>query len=301
MSGKVKMRCARCGKGFKSSGAKQTLCPDCMLKERHARAIAKTTLPQVVPSVAVQAPPRIVGPGAALLGAEPTEVVPPERPASGFAGRHATPGQHQGDVPTRAGAAAIHEQHSPTTTPTAPATHGKEHRPPRSAQQPPKTPKPPRTPPAPFVLTDELRATVEARYLELAQPIEFDGIRTRIAQELGIPRAAVKRAVLELRQRMQLPSWWELQSYAGDERDLERVRSAYVALLPIPPVGVHRDIAVQLRLDPGVVYQAIRRIRAELRLPQYNPPEMHGGEQPTPAQGGAAAYAGTPATGQQGE
>jgi hypothetical protein len=49
-------------------------------------------------------------------------------------------------------------------------------------------------------------------------------------------------------------------------------------LLPVPPVGVHKEIAERLGLDATNVYQAIRRIRAEMRLPQYNPPELHAAE-----------------------
>jgi hypothetical protein len=125
-------------------------------------------------------------------------------------------------------------------------------------------------------MTDELRSTIEARYLELAQPIEFDGIRTRIATELSVPKSHVKQVVAALRSRMQLPSWWELQSYSGAETDLERIRMAYLPHLPVPDVGIHKTLADDLQLDPRTVYQGIRRIRAEMRLPQYNAPEMHG-------------------------
>jgi hypothetical protein len=129
--------------------------------------------------------------------------------------------------------------------------------------------------PATFILTEELKDSIEIRYQELAQPVEFDGIRTQIAAELGIPKAVVKRIVAELRKRLQLPSWWELQSYTGSANDLERIRAAYLPYLPVPDVGVHKHLATQLGLDSGIVYQGIRRIRAEMRLPQYNSPEAH--------------------------
>lgn len=134
-----------------------------------------------------------------------------------------------------------------------------------------------------------MRARVESRYLELASPVEFDGIRTQIAGELGVPKTAVKRAVSELRKRMQLPSWWELQAYSGSPEDLDRIRVAYVPLLPVPPIGVHRQIATELGLEPIQVYQGIRRIRAEMRLPQFNPLEAHQTEQPVNVPGAPAS------------
>jgi DNA-binding MarR family transcriptional regulator len=121
-------------------------------------------------------------------------------------------------------------------------------------------------------------AQVENRYLELASPAEFDGIRTQIAQELSIPKTAVKKIIKELRDRQHIPSWWEVQVYKGSDEELASIKAVYEPLLPIPPVGVHKQIAEQLSLKPGIVYQAIKAIRQELKLPQYNDPEVHGEE-----------------------
>lgn len=149
-------------------------------------------------------------------------------------------------------------------------------------QKPPKPPAPPRPkkektpPPAPFVPTPEQVTQVESRYLELATPTEFDGIRTQISKELSIPKTAVKKIIKELRDRQDIPSWWELQTYKGSEEELAKIKEVYEPLLPVPPVGVHKQLAEQLSLKPGVVYQAIKVIRQEMKLPQYNDPTLHG-------------------------
>ncbi len=145
--------------------------------------------------------------------------------------------------------------------------------------KPTTPPKPKREkipPPPPFVPTAEQVAQVEARYLELATPGEFDGIRTQIAKELGIPKKAVKKIVKELRERQGIPSWWETQTYKGDSEELEKIKAAYEPYLPVPPVGVHKKIAEDLSLKPGIVYQAIKAIRLEMNLPPYNDPTLHG-------------------------
>jgi hypothetical protein len=133
-------------------------------------------------------------------------------------------------------------------------------------------------PPEPFKPTPEQIAQVETRYKELAVPSEFDGIRSQIAQELSIPKKAVKQIVKNLRERESLPSWWETQTYKGDNEEKEKIQLAYKPYLPIPPVGVHRKIADELDLKPGIVYQAIKTIRAEMNLPPYNDPELHASE-----------------------
>jgi hypothetical protein len=122
-------------------------------------------------------------------------------------------------------------------------------------------------------LTHELRLRIEARYLELANPVEFDGIRTRIAAELSVPKPVVRAVVHEVRRRRAMPSWWEAQSFSGSSADLERIKAAYAPYLPLPPVGIHREIAESLGLEPRTVYRGIRKIRVQMGLPQYNAPE----------------------------
>jgi hypothetical protein len=146
------------------------------------------------------------------------------------------------------------------------------------ASKPAQPPKPKREkipPPPPFVPTPEQVTQVENRYLELAQPTEFDGIRTQIAQELAIPKTAIKKIIKDLRDRQDIPSWWELQTYKGSEEELARIKVAYEPFLPVPAVGIHKKIAEELNLKPGDVYQAIKAIRQELNLPQYNDPSFH--------------------------
>jgi hypothetical protein len=138
-------------------------------------------------------------------------------------------------------------------------------------------------PPEPFTPTPEQVTQVEERYLELAAPGEFDGIRTQIANELSIPKKAVKKIVKELRERQHIPSWWESQTYKGSAEELEKIKEHYLPLLPLPLIGAHKRIADQLEMKAGNVYQAIKVIRLEMNLPQYNDPALHAGEQ-KPAQ-----------------
>jgi len=82
--------------------------------------------------------------------------------------------------------------------------------------------------------------------------------------------------VKELRDRQGIPSWWELQTYKGDAEELEKIRALYEPYLPLPDIGVHKKIADELGIKPGEVYQAIKLIRQEMGLPQYNDPTLHG-------------------------
>lgn len=310
---KDKMRCARCGKTFKPARSSQTLCDQCEKQERAARAAARTSAsattarPTSIPPQAV----KIVGPAASLLDPTApasastslaTNAPPPDTGLYGAAAireeqrreqqrreqqrreeeraRDEQRARERAQRLAEARQASQHDQERHDRAPQASANGSRRGVKPAAGQRPtpaPRATKAPRAPMPHAELTDEVRAKIEARYLELAQPIEFDGIRTRIAAELSVPKSHVKRAVADLRARMQLPSWWELQSYSGAETDLERIRMAYLPHLPVPAVGIHKTLAEELNLDPRTIYQGIRRIRAEMRLPQYNAPELHGG------------------------
>ncbi|GLV57260.1 hypothetical protein KDH_40960 [Dictyobacter sp. S3.2.2.5] len=144
--------------------------------------------------------------------------------------------------------------------------------------KPAAAPKPKREktpPPEPFKPTLEQITQVEERYIALAQPSEFDGIRTQIAKEFSIPKKAVKKIIKDLRDRQNIPSWWEIQTYKGSQEELDRIKAIYEPYLPVPPVGVHKKISDELELKPGTVYQAIKAIRTEMNLPQYNDPKFH--------------------------
>lgn len=116
---------------------------------------------------------------------------------------------------------------------------------------------------------------MEERYVELAQPAEFDGIRTQIAQELQIPKKAVKKIIKDFRVQIHVPSWWEIQTYKGSNEELSQIKEVYEPYLPVPAIGIHKIIAEKLSIKPSVAYQAIKTIRQELNLPQYNDPSLH--------------------------
>ncbi|HEU4782051.1 MAG TPA: hypothetical protein VFS83_01795, partial [Ktedonobacterales bacterium] len=210
-----KMRCAQCGKRFKQTNKKQVLCADCLAKERLAKKNAPA-LAQSGSGAATRPGAATAAPAITIVQATP----PPEEALFGAQARNAE--RHSAREPQRPPQPQVA---LPTTATTPPAAK------PLPPQQPLKKPAPPEKrarpshpAPKPYELTDETRAAIEQRYLELSHPVEFDGIRTRIADELKAPKPVVKQVVRELRARRQLPSWWELQAYKGSDETLDRIR-----------------------------------------------------------------------------
>ena len=314
---KVKLRCTTCGKWFQSANAKEVTCPDCVQKARREKMAAKTTPPANTTS-AMNASTRAVPPPPKPKAAEgprwfekvedvkigqpdqppPKPKIPPSpaprdsRGQGGYRDRDERgPGSYRpggpgtlepGYRPRQPMEGGFPRGPRPGTPGEARPGMKRDKKPPKAkTPKPPTPPKPKREkipPPQPFVPTPEQVAQIETRYLELAQPTEFDGIRTQISKELSIPKKAVKKVVKELRARNNIPSWWETQEYKGDSEELAKIKAAYEPYLPVPPVGVHKTIADALELKAGTVYQAIKAIRQELNLPQYNDPALHAEE-----------------------
>lgn len=255
MSNKVKMKCAVCHKTFNSNKASQLLCDNCERAKRRKELAAPTKATTPITTAKSAGKPTWLAQSTVRDESTPfTTEIPPELRRPDRPPRPASSAK-----PTPAG--------KPNRAPQAKATEPKPPRPPR----PPRVPKPP-TPP--FIPTSEQIALVEQRYRELAQP-EFDGIRTQISQELSIPKRAVKEIVAALRAREHLPSWWEAQGFAGAPEDLERIRVAYEPHLPVPPLGIHKEIAKALDLPPTQVYHGIAEIRRNLGLAIFNDPSNH--------------------------
>ncbi len=314
---KIKIRCSQCGKSFKSTNARQLVCPECEAKARRERAAkakgaqapssVPTPAPRSVPSARPArpaAPPSQpkrhwldAQPDVKIAAPEPPEPTrpprldiserrPPAQSSTSSAAAAAEKVRAQPAAPGQvrqpghafqpgAGPAALAQDPKARKPDQQKKSEGERPKASKRAVTVPKPKREPRPPTPPFTPTPEQVAAIEQRYLELAQPGEFDGIRTQISKELGIPKMAVKKVVRALRERQDIPSWWDLQAYHGSPEDLERIRASYVPFLPIPPVGIHKQIAAQLGLPAGTIYQAIKVIRAEMNLPQYNPPEVH--------------------------
>jgi hypothetical protein len=260
---KLKVKCASCGKAFAPSNMKQTLCPDCEKAQRAARAQRRAEA--AAPTQAQQpSAPLIQGPGASVLRPDTAQIeaaaVAPASPAAAEIPPAHEPSETAHEQPQQPMARA----HPPATKRAGRNDAHGQHK-----------AKTQRVEPAPFTLTDELRQRIETRYLELANPAEFDGIRTQIAAELGIPKPVVRTVVREVRRRRGMLSWWEAQGFSGSSGDLERIKAAYTPYLPLPPVGIHREIAESLGLEPRAVYRGIHKIRAHMGLPQYNALEEH--------------------------
>lgn len=256
----LRVRCASCGKWFKPPKATVIRCPDC------TRAAQKQRLTQ-------EAAPRVAPARPAFV----IERLTPEEMAEQRERERAEAQARRAVERARPPAAQVQPAPPAGTVTGRPLPQPHADRPrrpgrPETVAAPLPAPKqPPRPPEPPFSPTPEQVAAIEQRYLELAQPHEYDGIRHTIAAEMGIPLRVVREVVHSLRQRKRLRISRPPFDHTFTDEELARVRERYLPALPLPPIGIHKQIAAELGMTHTRAFHAIALIRQELGLPQYNP------------------------------
>jgi hypothetical protein len=280
---KLKVRCSVCGKSFKTPSAKKTVCPACDAEAKRAKhqhvPPAEQRPVDMVSTVDVRAVLRAGQENRGEFAAYKAPAPAVEAPA---------------DPAARQGAAKPAGRQGRAAHPERPARPAPGPRPARPAREPK-----PRVLQKPFEPSQEQIEAIRHRYLELAHP-EFDGIRHAIATELGIPLRVVKQKVKELREEKTIASWWESGQMLPTPEQIELVRASYLPHLPEPAVGIHKEIAKELKLANTSVYLAIGQIRRDMNLPRYNArPELADHEAPTPQEPveGELAHVGAPDVG----
>jgi hypothetical protein len=74
-----------------------------------------------------------------------------------------------------------------------------------------------------------------------------------------------------VRQKLMLPKLpFPKRKLAVTPDQMTAIKSLYTPLLPLPPIGCHKIIAAQLRIDEWRVHVAIKLIRAQMGLDRWN-------------------------------
>lgn len=92
-----------------------------------------------------------------------------------------------------------------------------------------------------------------------------------ISQKVGIESRKVLFAINLIRQKLMLPKIsFPKRKLALTPEQLIAIKTLYEPLLPLPPIGCHKIISAQLRIDEWRVYVGIGLVRKELGLEKWN-------------------------------
>ena len=92
-----------------------------------------------------------------------------------------------------------------------------------------------------------------------------------IAAHIGLEPQKVFFGINLVRQKMMLPKLpFPKRKLAISPDQLMAIKSLYEPLLPLPPIGCHKIIAAQLKMDEWRVHVGIKLVRAQMGLERWN-------------------------------
>jgi hypothetical protein len=92
-----------------------------------------------------------------------------------------------------------------------------------------------------------------------------------IGAKIGVEPQKVFFGINLVRQKMMLPKLpFPKRKLAISPDQMMAIKALYEPLLPLPPIGCHKIIAAQLKMDEWRVHVGIKLIRAQMGLDRWN-------------------------------
>ena len=121
-----------------------------------------------------------------------------------------------------------------------------------------------------LLVSKEQLEQIEILYKK-ALPLPNPDIHEIIGQAIGLEPRKVFFGINLVRQKLMLPKLpFPKRKLAVSPDQLFAIKNLYEPLLPLPPIGCHKIIAAQLRMDEWRVHVGIGLIRKQMGLDRWN-------------------------------
>ena len=125
--------------------------------------------------------------------------------------------------------------------------------------------------PKQLLVTKEQIAQIELLYKKTL-PLPNPDIHEVIGNAIDLEPRKVFFGINLVRQKMMLPKLpFPKRKLAVSPDQLFAIKSLYEPLLPLPPIGCHKIIAAQLKMDEWRVHVGIGLVRKQMGLDRWNP------------------------------
>ena len=141
-------------------------------------------------------------------------------------------------------------------------------RPPMGGRRPSR---PQNRPPKQLLVNKEQLLQIEELYKKML-PLPNPDAHEVIGEQIGLEARKVFFGINLVRQKLMLPKLpFPKRKLAVSPDQLAAIKMLYEPLLPLPPIGCHKIIASQLKIDEWRVHVGIGLIRKQLGLDRWNP------------------------------
>lgn len=122
----------------------------------------------------------------------------------------------------------------------------------------------------PLLISKEQLEQIEVLYKAML-PLPNPDAHVVIGEQIGLEPQKVFFGINLVRQKLMLPKLpFPKRKLAISPDQLMAIKSLYEPLLPLPPIGCHKIIAAQLKMDEWRVHVGIKLVRAQLGLDRWN-------------------------------
>ena len=122
----------------------------------------------------------------------------------------------------------------------------------------------------PLLISKEQLEQIELLYKAML-PLPNPDAHEVIGAKIGVEPQKVFFGINLVRQKMMLPKLpFPKRKLAISPDQMMAIKALYEPLLPLPPIGCHKIIAAQLKMDEWRVHVGIKLIRAQMGLDRWN-------------------------------
>lgn len=122
----------------------------------------------------------------------------------------------------------------------------------------------------PLLISKEQLEQIEALY-KIMLPLPNPDAHEVIAAHIGLEPQKVFFGINLVRQKLMLPKLpFPKRKLAISPDQMMAIKALYEPLLPLPPIGCHKIIAAQLKMDEWRVHVGIKLVRAQMGLDRWN-------------------------------
>ncbi len=289
--------CAKCGTEFETKNPKRVICPNCLYPERPAQSTpsseggsnsgqSQPNMPGKIPSFhappQVPPPPQGGGYGPPRGGGRPPQGGgygpprgggrPPQGGGYGPPRGGGRPPQGGGYGPPRGGGRPPQGggYGPPRGGGYGPPQGGRPqggYGPPRGRGGPPRGRG---GPPKKLLVSREDMERIEVLYKQFL-PLPNPDVHEVIGEKLDMKPSMVFFGINLIREKMRLPKLeYPKRRLALTPDQLMAIESLYEPYMPVPPIGIHKILAKQLRIDEWRVHVGIGLIRKNKNMPRWN-------------------------------
>ncbi len=229
-------KCTKCGKEFETKNPKRVICPECLYPDRTPILQDPSSQSASVPSQSTQYP----------------------RSYSAGTGNEGNYRRFNKDQ-NRQGARPNFQRRD--------GGFNQQRRPrPNNNRRPQR----PQGKPKPLLVNKEQLMQIEELYKKML-PLPNPDAHEVIGEKIGLEPKKVFFGINLIRQKMMLPKIaYPKRKLAITPDQLMAIKNLYEPLLPLPPIGCHKILAAQLKMDEWRVHVGIGLVRKQMGLERWN-------------------------------